>query len=175
MRRLVVYISHLADPNPYHANEWAYYRLPALVIVIDVVLSIGLAVVFSVTDTIEPVEPIGVPILSLWFIPFLLLVSTIEELLFRIIPLSIAMSASERKIMHVLTALIAAMLFGYVHGGWANVPLQGIGGFLYGLLFIRYARGGEAFLEASIVVIMMHTAFNGLIGMIALLGGETMF
>jgi len=175
MERFRVLAQRAITPNHYRPSEWAYYRWPLSVFAIDVCISFTLAIALSYTELVPEVESIGIPILSVWFIPFLLLVSTIEELIFRIVPLTIAMSASERASVHVLTALVMGGIFGYVHGGVGNIFLQGIGGFLYGLLFIKYAAGGERFLEASLVVILIHTAFNGLLGVLLLLGGETMF
>jgi membrane protease YdiL (CAAX protease family) len=156
-------------------REWAYYRLPFIVFLVDAVVSFSLGAVMYATGVELEETTLGISILSLWFVFFLVLISVIEELIFRIVPLTIVMSATNRRFVYLATALATAATFGYVHGGVANIAVQGIGGFLYAVLFIKYAENGERFLAASMVVIAMHTAFNGLIGLILLLSGETTF
>ena len=173
--RLIAALDWCTSPVSARPHEWAYYRLPIIVFVTDVFLSFTLGALLVVTGVELEEISLGIPILSIWFFFFLLLISTIEELIFRIVPLTIVMSATERRFVYLLAAIITGATFGYVHGGLGNIPVQGIGGFLYAVLFIKYAHNGDRFLEASMVVIAMHTAFNGLIGLILLLSGETTF
>ncbi len=162
----------------YRPYQLRYYRLPALALFLDVVLVIILLIFYSyigILDEMEEVEEIGVEIASLGFLFTIISISVIEELIFRIIPLWIAIRYLRSPWYLITAAFITAIVFGYVHGGVYNILLQGIGGFLYAIIFIRYAAGGKRILEASLVIIILHTIFNGLLSLLLYLSGETMF
>lgn len=131
--------------------------------------------IFSYVDVLEEVEDSGVEIASWLFILTILLVSVFEELLFRILPLGLALKFYPRPGFLLGVAFVSAAIFGYVHGGMYNIFLQGTGGFLYAILFIKYAAQGQRLAEASILLIVIHTMFNGLLGLLLLWSGETMF
>lgn len=169
------FLTWCAEPNPYRPYQWQYYRLPLLGFVVDFLILIPVLVAFDTAGLLgEEPEAIGVPILSLWFIPVLFLIATVEEAIFRIIPLTIALRESQRKSVHLTVVLLSAIVFGFIHGGPIHIFIQGIGGFLYAVIFLKYAQQ-ERYGEASLVVISMHVAFNAIMGLILLLSGETMF
>jgi membrane protease YdiL (CAAX protease family) len=148
--------------------------LPVLIFILDIVISFSLGVFLLVEEGLEEVDPSAIPILSLGFIPFLLLLSFIEEMIFRILPLTFVMRATERQSLRLAAAVATAVAFGYYHGGLINIVLQGVGGLLYAIVFIKYAHN-ERYGEAGLVVIMLHTFFNGVVALVLLLAGETMF
>lgn len=152
-----------------------YYKLPALVFVADVILTVVLLTILSYVDVLDEAEDVGVEIASWLFVATILYISFEEELMFRIIPLLVALKFIKQSAGLVGVALLTAVVFGYVHGGVYNILLQGIGGFLYAVIFIKYSQNGTRILEASLLVIVLHTFFNGLIGIVLLLSGETMF
>lgn len=156
-------------------QQWEYYRLLLIVFLIDILLSAVSVTFFASLDMLEEVEEIGVDIISWSFLVMLILISVIEELVFRIVPLVAVMRVSHQPSLYLATAFTAAVVFGYVHGGVEHIFIQGLGGFLYGVIFIKYAAGGSRLVEASLVVITLHTAFNALIGLILLMSGETTF
>lgn len=171
-------IAFCTTPTPYRPREWQYYRVPAVLVVVDILLLslvLFLYSVIGVLDQVEEMEPIGVEIASVGFLVTILLISVYEELLFRIIPLWLAFKFAFTPGGLIMVALITAIGFGYIHGGPHNILIQGIGGFFYAILFIKYASGGKRIFEASIVVIVAHTIFNGLIGLLLILSGETVF
>jgi len=155
--------------------QWGFYRLPWIVFGIDFFLSIVSVLLLSSVDLIDEAEEIGVDILAWSFIPFLILISLFEELFFRILPLGVVMRVTNRRGIYLATALISAVVFGYIHGGVAHIFVQGLGGFIYGVLFIKYADNGRRLFTASILVVALHSMFNGLIALILLLAGETVF
>jgi membrane protease YdiL (CAAX protease family) len=176
MNVLRAFVDWCTGPNVYRPTQWQYYKLPFLVLVVDLVLSLLVAGVFFATDIEVGYEEEyeGMLILSWLFIPYLFMISAVEEFFFRILPLTWVLRNTARKYLHVLAALATAVAFGYVHGGLTNIPLQGIGGFLYAIVFIKYAHG-ERYMEAGIVLIVLHTLFNGLLALGALAAGETTF
>jgi membrane protease YdiL (CAAX protease family) len=172
------FIAFCTTPIYYRPTEWRYYRLPAQLLVIDIILVALVLFIYSVTgilDSLPEPEAVGVEIVSTSFIVVLVLIASIEELLFRILPLSIALYCQLKPGALVFVAVLSSILFGYVHGGVPFILIQGLGGFIYSILFIKYAHNGERVFEASLLVIVSHTLFNGFIGLVLLLSGETLF
>jgi len=64
----------------------------------------------------------------------------LEELIFRFIPISLALKfdwfKSDEKAQILLVALIACA-FGYMHGGTYNIAIQGVAGFAFGWVYIK--------------------------------------
>jgi membrane protease YdiL (CAAX protease family) len=168
------FIYKLTASNRYSIRNWKYYRLPTLLLLLDFFITFILLGFFIFIEVpLSESESEGIAIFSWSFFGFILLVSVIEEFLFRIMPLSLIMRLTKRRDVVLLTALICSALFGYVHGGLPHILLQGIGGFLYAVLFIKYSRQGSRVVEGSIVVIAVHSLFNLLISLLLFLEGES--
>lgn len=96
-----------------------------------------------------------------------------EEILFRFLPfyliflLEYCLSKEfiPNKII-LLIAIISSIIFGYLHGNWRAIFIQGIGGLYFSYIFWRYSFRANSFkklfwgLFASTVV---HTSFNVLV------------
>lgn len=103
---------------------------------------------------------------------------TAEELLFRIAPLAVALRLWGTRILTVITLLISSIIFGVIHGGVVNIFIQGIGGLIYGIFFIKYSQPsrqlvlnslalvqdtrltGDRLIFASVMVIWLHFLYN---------------
>ncbi len=167
------FVEWVNTPIHYRPYQLGYYKLPLLALLIDIVITTLTILLYVETEVDVEELDMGLEILSLSFIPLLFLLAGIEEMIFRILPLTWAMrNVSKQNI--VLAALFTAIAFGFVHGGLANIPLQGLGGLVYAIVFIKYAHG-ERYMEAGFVVITIHTVFNGLIALLSLSEGVTTF
>ena len=90
-----------------------------------------------------------------------------EEATFRFLPLVlsriIAIKIGNNILLLLCTAVISSVIFGYLHGHWKYVFNQGVGGFLYCLLFLK--TGGLDFpslktFQAFLNVVVIHSLFN---------------
>ena len=88
---------------------------------------------------------------------FLPICAMIEEFFFR---LPLIFLCGKQPKMILLGAIILSMIFGYAHGGWQQIPLQGFCGMILCLVFLKcgglHEKPGKAFLSSSFV----HVAFN---------------
>ena len=154
-----------------------FMRLPFIILAIDVVYSIVAIGVMELlnlgSEMIE--DPDATPIASWEFPVIIISVSVIEELLFRIIPLVILIRYVNNRFVTLFSVIALSVSFGLIHSGWESVPVQGVGGILYSILFIKYAENGTRFLQASAVVILVHTIFNAILTLAIVLGGDTTF
>ncbi len=108
--------------------------------------------------------PPGKPILEIDFIVWSLLIAPVlEEMLFRVLPLAII---SEKVRYHggsgwlLLGSAISSVIFGLMHGGWANVPLQGVAGFTLCLIFLKAGGRHGNYEKAGVAVFVMHSVYN---------------
>ncbi len=167
------FVDWVNTPVHYRPYQLGYYKLPVLALLLDIVLTIVTILLYLETEVDVESYDVGLEILSLSFIPWLYFYAGIEEFIFRILPLTWAMRELSRTNI-VIAALVSAVAFGFVHGGLANIPLQGLGGFVYAIIFIKYAHG-ERYMEAGFVVITIHVMFNVLIALLSLSEGVTTF
>ena len=89
-------------------------------------------------------------------------------MLFRIIPLTLVQIKGCIYNPH-LVAGISSIIFGYMHGGYMNIFIQGISGFACLLIFIKYSNKNNSILNASLFVIVLHFVFDAAITAIAVL------
>jgi membrane protease YdiL (CAAX protease family) len=106
---------------------------------------------------------------------FLLLMANSEEMLFRLIPLGVAflvskkISPSDRTQFFILVSILSSWLFGYMHGGYQNILLQGVGGFLYCIQFMKSGLMRGELLQATCATTVTHFSWNaGIITIVAL-------
>ncbi len=96
-----------------------------------------------------------------------------EEIKFRLFPLAIVVEIGWSIKRILIVAAASSLIFGYIHGGWPCIFLQGIGGFLYCLLFLKCGGYQKKFGQALAVTIMTHFLFNAILITAALLLGVT--
>ncbi len=92
--------------------------------------------------------------------------SIIEETFYRLLPLLFAVDLWGPGISVIIVAIIASMIFGLMHGGAANLLTQGVGGFLYSVVFLKCGGLQEHYFKAFLICILMHTAYNVIMIMI---------
>ncbi len=117
-------------------------------------------------------QSLGVPID--WKLPFKLLgYATLEEILFRFIPLGSVICLGASPGLVLLTAVVSSIIFGLSHGRKAYYLFsQGAGGLIYSLLFLKCGGFQKEFLTALLVVIIAHALFNIFVALFLLICGE---
>jgi len=123
--------------------------------------------------TIHPqVSDLKIDITS-WSLPFLLFFfALIEEMMFRL-PLMIAVNADADKKIIFLFAFILSVVFGLLHGGIEHIFLQGAGGFLYCILFLKCGGYQKNYLQATAVSTAAHFLWNLSLCVIGIYHGVT--
>jgi membrane protease YdiL (CAAX protease family) len=121
---------------------------------------------------IPPVSRGKVPILTLSFPFFLLTAVFLEESLFRL-PLAILIQRGWRIGKILVSALILSILFGLYHGSIHHIFVQGIGGFIYSILFLKCGGLQKNYQKALCTTTITHFLFNTIIIIIALAQGVT--
>jgi len=157
-------------------EQWRFYSLLLWLLLFDFVIAVSSVSLFQIQG-VELPETVTeeTPILSLLFLIEIVLISLFEEGIFRIIPLVLVMKMTKKHSIIFGVAVLSSVVFGWIHGSVYNILIQGFGGMLYSIVFVKYSQNGSRFLQASLVVICLHTVFNGIVGLILLLLGETMF
>jgi len=87
----------------------------------------------------------------------------IEELLFRTLPIFVArwINPSIRWIFAI--AVIATIVFGYIHGGVANIFIQGVAGLFFAIIYIKGGGYHGRHLRAWCAAGLGHYLYNMLI------------
>lgn len=91
--------------------------------------------------------------------------AALEEFIFRFIPLGLIWGIGVRKrIIPCIVIAVSALIFGYLHGNWLNIFIQGVSGALLGIWFWRFMEEREDHetvpLKAWYFVSLIHTFFN---------------
>ncbi len=114
--------------------------------------------------------------LTTWYFPFLLMeYALMEEIIFRL-PLAILItseSVGTKGIM--LLAGILSFMFGVAHGGLSHLPIQGISGFVFCLVFLKCGGLQKQFAKATAASAMTHFLFNLTVTIILIGSGATRF
>lgn len=121
------------------------------------------------SPTAEPIQ-----IFDPYFPVIIIIVIIAEEFLFRA-PL-ICLVASGLSVGYIIIgALLFSAVFGWYHGGVSNIFIQGVGGFIYCLLFLKCGGLQRKFWKAILSSTSAHMLFDGfLVGLIVLTGGTTL-
>lgn len=113
------------------------------------------------------------------------LAALVEEGMFRYLPYTILckIGKDKNKWFVIITGIITSLVFGFIHGNYLNIFLQGIGGGLYFTTFVIAARhieikdGGpyEYFWDeplftyrdkALLFMALLHFTFNMVVGLL---------
>ena len=121
---------------------------------------------------IPPVSREKIPIFTFTF-PFMLIgLAFFEEILFRF-PLSLIIEY-DRSIAEVLTAaLVLSVIFGVIHGSVHHIFIQGVGGFIYSILFLKSGGLQKDYPKAVAVTTVIHFMFNAILVVFAIAMGKT--
>ena len=95
-----------------------------------------------------------------WIFYIFLRVALTEEFLFRVIPLGIAVShrASFRTIM--ITVVLSSIVFGFLHGSWQHIFIQGWGGLIFSALFLKCGGLHRNYFRGWLTCAAAHYAYN---------------
>ncbi|MCP4520971.1 MAG: CPBP family intramembrane metalloprotease [Cytophagales bacterium] len=105
----------------------------------------------------------GFWIIVLFYIPFAAL---IEELIFRMLPFVFINLTSGFKLFKFLKGryleivILSSIIFGYAHGGFINIFIQGIGGFGLYLVFLKTQTSTNSTTLATLVATLCHALYN---------------
>jgi hypothetical protein len=86
-----------------------------------------------------------------------------EEVIFRLIPLGIAILYSRVSYLTLFMLAMSSMLFGFVHGSWANVFLQGVDGVCLAIVFIKCGAAQNQLMRGLFWSTAAHLLFNGIV------------
>ncbi len=86
--------------------------------------------------------------------------SFIEEVIFRLLPLGgfIYLCGVTWKVVGV--ALFSSVLFGYWHGGYASILIQGVSGMIYALVFLKCGGLQKKYFEGLLSSWACHAGAN---------------
>lgn len=100
-------------------------------------------------------------------------VAVLEEFVFRALPLVVAVELVRRKKLSLdvipFVLVVSSGLFGYLHGNFMNVLIQGVSGFLFGCFFLLLTGFRCRYLRAYAGAILAHFFFNTLLYLIRIL------
>ena len=107
--------------------------LPFLVIAWDQIYSIIVAQLLYTSTQLESMygETAATAVVPTpwWeYVIDLVAVVTLEEMVFRIIPLIILIRYVNNRFIIILSVLVLSVAFALIHGGWEKIFLQGVGG-----------------------------------------------
>ena len=72
-------------------------------------------------------------------------------------------------------AIIFSVIFGFLHGGIPNIFIQGVGGFMYSVLFLKCGGLQGNYTKAIATSTAVHFLFNMTLLAIAIISGGTSF
>jgi membrane protease YdiL (CAAX protease family) len=156
--------------------EWTGRRLYWAVLwapIVSLIYVFCVTVVYALTGQLESMESTtGYDSeIFTWTFPLLVVGGVIlEEIIFRF-PLSLFATrwGATRNILGL--ALLLSLVFGWVHGSWHHVLLQGVVGFWWCLIYLKSGGLHDRYWKALLVTITAHTIYNTLIiGFVAALG-----
>ncbi len=95
----------------------------------------------SAADQVGDISVVWFVLLAFW-----------EEVVFRIIPLAIALRLWGVRLPTLIVLLISSVIFALLHSGVSSLFVQGPGGFFYGLLFIKYGMSKRAWVKRALAI-----------------------
>lgn len=99
----------------------------------------------------------SIPVIVLIYIP---LAALFEELLFRLIPLSLAICKSKTPEMVLFAIISSSFLFGMLHGNVFRVIIEGVVGVILSVLFLKCGAYQKKFFKATMCSTAAHYALN---------------
>lgn len=105
-------------------------------------------------------KPLGITIMSLKCLFVLVGAGVFEEVLFRLLPLAVALRTWGLSGKTMLVALGTSILFAFAHGGIQHLLFQGVGGMLFSLVFLKCGGARDRLLKATGASSTTHILFN---------------
>ena len=156
-------------------SGWKLFGFGILITILDIIFSIVVTLVMINVFNIEPPDTVvmRIPMMAWYAIPLVLMIIAIEELIFRFIPLTLAVSFWGHSTKVLIIAILSSILFGLWHGSYHYVFIQGAGGFLYCIMFLKSGGFEKRFIRAGMVCLSLHTAFNAVVIILSFMTGNT--
>ena len=141
-------------------DESEAVRLVPAVFVLDFTWSLMVAFYLNSAGLMPDTGPHAAYVPTSLIVLTFLFSAVSEELIFRIVPLTLALRqwGADRRTLTVLC--ISSVLFGWAHGSILHVLAQGINGLIIGILFIKFSNLGRNIWWASLLVIALHFIFD---------------
>lgn len=76
------------------------------------------------------------PILNL-FLVLVIIAPLIEEVIFRLLPITVVQGLTPSRFVLWAVVLLSSIIFGFLHGSWQNIFIQGVGGIIFSRAFLR--------------------------------------
>lgn len=96
------------------------------------------------------------PVLIMSLLP---LFAAIEEFIFRL-PLILFIWKNAQPKTMLMIMIFLSVIFGLGHGGWVGVPIQGVMGFIFCLVFLKCGGMQKKYMKAFFSSTGVHFAYN---------------
>jgi len=140
------------------------------------VLALAALVLYRLLDVSRPVteSTLSLPILTPFFVIVITLMVLTEEIVFRFLPLSLTVWVTQgNHIAITIVVIISSFLFGWLHGGLFNVPIQGVGGVILSAVFLWCGGEENRPFSALFASTAVHWLYNATILAFMLASGIT--
>ncbi len=111
------------------------------------------------THAVRTGTQLGEPVTISFYLLLILYVIS-EEVIFRLLPISIALEESGADSAVWTTAVISSIIFGWAHGNIYHVLIQGVGGFISCWFFLYTGGWNRRYLKATTASVCLHLFFN---------------
>lgn len=148
------------------AMGWQAVRLTILCFIFNFIYSLTAILLIDylvgMPDVLfERTSKLANPSITDFFIVLVIIGPVMEELIFRFIPLYIILSPRSKDFNGVIImATAASVIFGYLHGGIAHIFIQGVGGFLLCLLFLKCGGYHRRYFKGFCASFSAHALLN---------------
>ena len=171
-------VIHWLEQRPTGSEYW---KIIFLAFAFDIAWSIVIISIYGAVVGLPEMDSSRQVLLEMAFwkiIPLLILVSFVEEILFRYVPLTVALLIYSRnaaaKSLVLVVVIVLSLIFGYMHGDSPLfLLLQGMGGLIYSTVFLKVS--GMNFrhtAHAFRTVWAMHAVWNiGTVGLASITTG----
>jgi len=102
--------------------------------------------------------------INIYSMPVILLIGAIlEEIIFRLIPLGLSMVCWGKSYKVFVVAILSSVVFGWGHNGFEHVFIQGWGGIIFSIVFLKAGGFQEKFFKATFCCTIAHFSFNAIL------------
>lgn len=148
-------------------NTNKYHLILILYLISTIVATIGYLLSIKFSENVGDIKSMATT--SNYFFGLLLFKEAlIEEIIFRFLPVLIAfifIRNLDSKI-YLLVAISTSAYFGYSHGGYFNILIQGISGFVFFTIFMEKFKENGNLVSGLIESTKLHFMFNSYIFLI---------
>jgi len=87
----------------------------------------------------------------------------IEEIIFRVIPLSVTIFIFKTSWPILVVAIVSSFIFGHTHGGYEFIPIQGVLGITLCVVFFKCGGLQKKKIKATGATMLTHSIYNGIV------------